>query len=295
MSLDQVLLLKLVKENSLKLNNNHNYIIVNTAVASIYNHPDFSSELITQALIWEELIIQDKKDDWYKVKQRDGYMGWIHSFYVVDSFTYDNNNLLQDLKNWYWVKDRFLTLSLEDNSNFLISYGSLIPCFKKKNKFFTVLPNNKKVNTDMNSLISCTDKIDYQDNILYSTKQLIGAPYLWGGKSSFGFDCSGLVQSVFNVCNVNTSNYTKSMLPRDVSQQISSDILIEKKNKPNTGDIIFFSTDNKVDHVGLYISNREFIHSSGSVKINSIDRESQYYSDKLEINLYGIYKVDIEC
>ena len=284
----------MVKENSLKLNN-HNYIIVNTAVASIYNNPNFSSELITQALFWEELIVNDKKDNWYQVKQRDGYVGWIHSFYTVDSSVYDNNNLLQDHENWYWVKNKFLTLSLEDNSNLLISYGSLIPCFKEKGQFFTMLPNNKKVNIDINSLIRYTDKRDYQDNILYSTKQLIGSPYLWGGKSAFGFDCSGLLQSIFNVCNVNANNYTKSMLPRDASEQVLSDILIEKKDQPNIGDIIFFKTDSKVDHVGLYINNQEFIHSSGFVKINSIDKENQYYSNKLELNLYGIYEINKKC
>ena len=97
----------MVKENSLKLNN-HNYIIVNASVASIYSHPNFSSELITQALIWEELIIRDKKDNWYQVKQRDGYKGWIHSFYVLDSSIYDNNKLLQDKKNWYWTAQKKL-------------------------------------------------------------------------------------------------------------------------------------------------------------------------------------------
>ena len=275
------------KENSLKLNN-HNYIIVNTAVASIYHSPNFSSELITQALLWEELIINDKKDNWYHVKQRDGYEGWIHSFYVIDSSIYDKNKLLQDRKEWYWVKNKFLNLSLKGNSNFLISYGSLIPCFKDKNQLFTILPNSKRVIVDEGSLIRFTDNVNYGDNIIYSAKELVGIPYLWGGKSSFGFDCSGLVQTVLNVCGIKS-------FPRDTSQQILSDVLIEKKDKPNTGDIIFFKTNNEVDHVGLYINNQEFIHSSGFVKINSIDKENQYYSNKLELNLYGIYEINIKC
>ena len=74
-----------------------------------------------------------------------------------------------------------------------------------------------------------------------------------------------------------------------------SNILIEKKDKPNIGDVIFFKTDNKVNHVGLYINDKEFIHSSGFVKINSIDKENQYYSNKLELNLYGIYEINIKC
>jgi len=77
---------------------NNEYRIVSSSVASIYSEPSFASELITQALIWEELIISQKKDNWYQVRQRDGYIGWIHSFYTVNSFVYDNNPLLKDYK-----------------------------------------------------------------------------------------------------------------------------------------------------------------------------------------------------
>ena len=80
------------------------------------------------------------------------------------------------------------------------------------------------------------------------------------------------------------------MLPRDASEQVLSDILTKKKEEPNIGDIIFFKTNSKVNHVGLYINNREFIHSSGYVKINSINKESQYYSENLDINLYPKFK-----
>ena len=168
----------MVKENSLKLNK-HNYIIVHTAIASIYSHPNFSSELITQALFWEELTVHSMEGNWYKVKQRDGYEGWIHSFYVMDSSVYDNNKLLQDKKNWYWVKNKFLNLSLENNRNFLISYGSLIPCFKDKNQFFTILPNTEKVIVDKQSLIKSTDTINYKDNIkLFSITILTFGPIM---------------------------------------------------------------------------------------------------------------------
>ena len=272
---------------------NDEYKIALSSVSSIYSHPSFTSELITQALIWEELIVCDKKDNWYKVKQRDGYVGWIHSFYIVDSSVYDNNKLLQEHKKWYWVKDKFVTLLLKDNSNILISFGSLIPCFQDENQFFTLLPNNEKVSINKNSLIKITDKVDYGENILYCTKQLIGTPYLWGGKSSFGFDCSGLLQSLLNVCNVNVSNYRTAMLPRDASQQILSDILIEKQGEANIGDIIFFKNSNKINHVGLYINKRDFVHSSGFVRVNSLDEKSKYYSNKLKMNLHGIYRVKL--
>ena len=101
------------------------YKIVSSTVASIYNQPTFTSELITQALLWEELLICRKKNNWYKVKQRDGYIGWIHSFYIVDSSIYKNNKQLQNRNNWYWVKDKSVELLLKDNTILEISFGSL--------------------------------------------------------------------------------------------------------------------------------------------------------------------------
>ena len=93
--------------------------------------------------------------------------------------------------------------------------------------------------------------------------------------------------------NVNASNYRSAILPRDASQQISSDILTKKKDEPNIGDIIYFKNGNKINHVGLYIDKRDFIHSSGFVKVNSIDKKSKYYSDKLKMNFHGIYRIKL--
>ena len=263
-------------------------MIVNTPVASIYRKPNFSSELITQALIWEKLAIINKEDNWYKIKQRDGYEGWVHSFYVVASTVHNSNKFLQDKKNWYWVKNKFLNLSLENNQNFLISYGSLIPCFEDNGNLFTILPSIREpIKINRKSLISYTSRIRYEEIIEKSANELIGLPYLWGGKSSFGFDCSGLLQSIFNVSNF-------KFLKRDASQQVLSDMLIKKNSDPNIGDVIFFKIGKKIDHVGLYINNKEFIHSSGYVRINSVDKENKYYSNKLEVNSYGLYEVNIK-
>ena len=87
-------------------NSKNEHKIVSTSVASIYSKPSFSSELINQALFWESLIIYDVNEKWYKIKQRDGYDGWIHSFYLTNSAIYDEHcNDLQNLENWYFVMD----------------------------------------------------------------------------------------------------------------------------------------------------------------------------------------------
>ena len=266
------------------------YRIVSSSVASIYDKPTFDSELTTQALFWESLEIYDKKDNWYKIKLKDGYTGWIHSFYTLDSSVYDNHKLLQDSENWYWVTGKFLSLPLSRNSEVLVSFGSLIPCFNENNFFFTILPNSQKIGINKKKLSRFTDYRDYKESVIEFSSQLIGVPYLWGGKSSLGFDCSGLVQSIVNVC----TNHTipeRSFLPRDTSKQVLSDILIRNKENPIPGDIIFFQSNNNVDHVGIYINDTDFIHSSGFVKVNSVDKKSKYYSRELDRKIYGIYRI----
>ena len=272
-------------------NSFNEYKIVLSSVASIYSKPSFKSELITQALFWEKLTILDSKDNWYKVKQRDNYVGWLHSFYITDSLVYDNNEFLRDLKNWYWVKDKFLYLKLENGVDFLVSFGSLVPCLVKREKLFIIFPDNTELAVNKNALINFKDKQDYKKMVSYASSQLLGIPYLWGGKSSFGFDCSGLIQAIINVANINSCNVKKSFLPRDASKQAESNVLIENKEEPNKGDVIFFKTKNIIDHVGIYINNIDFIHSSSYVKVNSISRRSRYYSSKLKNKLYGIYRI----
>ena len=58
--------------------------IVLTSVAPIYTNPTFSSEMINQALFWEALTIIESKDNWFKIEQKDGYLGWVHSFYLME-------------------------------------------------------------------------------------------------------------------------------------------------------------------------------------------------------------------
>ena len=272
----------MVKESLLKLTNTNEYKIVSTSIASIYNKPSFSSELVTQALIWEALIVISKKDNWYKVQLKDKYIGWIHNFYITDSSIYDKNSYLKNHENWYWVKDKFISLLLNNMTTFIISYGSCIPCFIENDTYFTLLPNKQKAKINKDSLVSLSSINNYKENIIYSMMQLLGTPYLWGGKSFFGFDCSGLIQSILNICNFK--------LPRDASDQILSKKIIENSNNPNIGDLIFFKSKSLVNHVGLYINKTDFIHSSGYVKVNSINSNSKYFCPNLNKNYFKTFK-----
>ena len=255
------------------------YKIVNVSVASIYNKPSFSSELITQALFWEKISILKIKDDWFKVRLKDKYYGWIHSFFVLDENLVKEN--FQKLKNWYFVKDKFCEISLSNNVKYFLSFGTMLPCQEGK-LFKLLLPNGKKVNVDRKKLVVATADPSF-DEILKWSKNLLGSPYLWGGKSSFGYDCSGLIQSLLLLKNIN--------FPRDTKDQISSDYLISSKfNIGKRGDLIYFFDNDKPNHVGIFLTSEVFIHSSGFVKMSSVVKGNIFYDEGLSIMKSKIFK-----
>ena len=198
--------------------------IVKTSVANLYNSSSFKSELVTQALYHEKLLILDQDKNWYKVRQWDNYESWIHSFYV---FNIDDEN---DLETTFTSKS------------------------KPKKKF-----------SDNNLIDIATEFLDI--------------PYLWGGKSRFGFDCSGFVQTVFFTFGIE--------LPRDSYQQMDYKGLVEiKYSDAQVGDLLFFLDNKNVNHVAISIGNEEIIHSSGYVKIEKLKENKELYQ-----NLYKVMSI----
>ena len=191
------------------------YCLVKTRVANLYKKRSFNSELVTQALIDERMLILRKKDNWYKVKQWDNYESWVHNFYV--------------------------------NSN--ISFNSF--------------NNFKKYRFSNNQFVK-------------HAKSFLDIPYLWGGKSSLGFDCSGFVQTVFKRFGID--------FPRDCSDQINRHQLIEIKHVDiSIGDLLFFEDNKVINHVAICIGNGQIIHSSGYVKIEQLEENKMLYNKLYKI------------
>ena len=264
-------------------NYNEEYRIVSTSIAPIYSSPSFSSDLINQALFWEGLIVLDKKEKWIKIKQRDGYVGWMHTFYTTDSEAYEKNPMLRNYDNWYFIKNRYSEILLKDNNRLLLSFGTILPCLINENKYIVILPNNQKVNIDGNSIINITKNVRLDDVILYA-KSLLGVPYLWGGRSSFGIDCSGLVQTLLF--------FLKIHFPRDTKDQISFNNMIQIKSNFEKGDIIFFSKNTIINHVVIFINKSEYVHSSGSVRLNSISANNDNYDNHLFNLIDSVYRIN---
>ena len=110
----------------------------------------------------------------------------------------------------------------------------------------------------------------------------LDAPYLWGGRSPFGIDCSGLVQMTYKLSGIK--------LPRDAGQQASCGTTINLLSEAQAGDLAFFDNEEGIiTHVGIILPNNQIIHASGRVRVDSLDHEGIYnvkkkqYSHKLRL------------
>ena len=234
--------------------------VVKTTYANIYREPSFSSEMITQALFFETLEVKSEHDSWLKISQWDGYEGYVHKFYLCD---FDKNRedrtILTERLTPIYMKPELISVSM------LAPFGSRISCSRNNNNWC-----NLKLDS-LNYYFKAPATMNYpinRDTIISHCDRLMGSPYLWGGKTPFGYDCSGFVQEIFRSVDVN--------LNRDTSQQIqdsrfpSIDLSAIKR-----GDIIFFDFEKKgVDHVGIWYGDDQVIHCGGCVKIQSIHDDS---------------------
>ena len=239
-----------------------NTLIVKTAYANIYSEPSFGSQMVTQALFFEELEIKSEHNNWYKINQWDGYTGYIHKFYLSNTYNLD------DLEQVF-ISDRFKSLysSLDFNEepSIIIPFGAIILAKEHKGALRTT-------SIDGNSYYlkpSIVNNIkDVREQIIHNSKKLLGSPYLWGGKTPFGYDCSGFVQSIYNSVGFK--------IRRDTSEQINESKMMDIDFKNiDKGDLIFFSIEGEgVDHVGIWCGEDSIIHCGGELKLQSIYDDS---------------------
>jgi hypothetical protein len=249
------------------------YFIINTAVASVYKDATHQSEMVTQALFGETCEIIDQKNDWYFIKQWDGYEGWIYSFNgLVTKEKYKPNFILNELYGKITDKNSEMIKN--------IVFGARVRAEKIGDHFSIDLPNDYAA-ISKNAFISKPQSAT-RKNIVNIANKFLGSPYLWGGKSPYGMDCSGLVQTIFKAVGVD--------MPRDASQQAS---LLQKYriNKDDLiyGDLLFFGKDEKITHVAISLGELSFINARGYVRKESIDENNSGFSRKLaDLFLYGV-------
>lgn len=242
------------------------------SVSNIRALPDDVSELVSQALMGTPLRVLDHNNKWYRIQTPEKYIGWMDSS-GLQLFTANEME--------YWRKaDRYLynhlsgyaydAPTLRGNIITDLVLGDLFEVESAVNRFLKIkIPDGRRGYVRKSDCISFHDWSCSEPNVkslLPVAMQMMGTPYLWGGASGKAVDCSGFVKLVYYAQGV--------ILARDASQQARYGESIDFNNINNLqpGDLLFFgSSAQRISHVGIYIGEGNFIHSSGRVHISSID------------------------
>lgn len=270
--------------------------IINLSVANLRTKPGHASEMASQALLGTQVDILQRSKGEYRVRTPEGYISWVPTSSVV-AMTATELQEWKSRKKIVYTNDFGKTLSKPDPKSLRISdlvYGNILALQKETPQYYEVAyPDGRIGYVPKSEAIALDAWIKSRnltaDNVLSSAKTMLGLPYLWGGTSVKGVDCSGFTKTAFFM-----NGY---VIPRDASQQVLAgdpvDILDQaghfdpskalKNLKP--ADLLFFaagkanSPNARVTHVALYIGNGEFIHSAGTVRINSMLKDASNYDD----------------
>ncbi len=266
--------------------------LINNSFANLRSQPRHSSELVSQATMGTPVVILKKKGGWMLVKTPDSYIAWVTSSSVS---LLDSQSIVQwrNSRRLIVVSRMALVHDVDNRSVVADVVQGNILCVsgEKDNLFFVVLPDGR------HGVVAKDDAVLFDRwlqeckadglSLMAMARQFTGLPYLWGGTTPYGFDCSGFVKHLYFMCGV--------VLSRDASQQIRYGVAIDKSKTDSfePGDLLFFGDDGRgtVTHVGMSLGGSEFIHQSGMVKINSFDVESPLFSRYYVDNLVGVRRI----
>jgi len=237
------------------------------------------SEMVTQLIFGDIFSVLVEKKKWLQILiEADGYEGWIDKtmFFEISQSQF---NQIKHSKNK--VSNKLVSYIETENEKIHLVKGSSFP-----------LMENNQIMIGENSFslteFETVKGKNIRSEIIETAKDYLSTPYLWGGKSPFGIDCSGFSQIVYKINGI--------QIPRDASQQVSLGASRNFIDEAQAGDLAFFDNeDGVVIHVGIIMEGRKIIHASGKVRIDNIDhqgiynQESKSYTHKLRViqNIIG--------
>ena len=215
-----------------------------------------TSEMVSQLLFGETFTVLERKMQWLYIKNSfDGYQGWIDHKQVAEISEEFYTELQKETPKY--SNELINYLSLENKNLVPISIGARFPLIKS-NCFFI---NDTTYQYDGELISNKKTKKE----IVETSFNYLNTPYLWGGKTPFGIDCSGFTQMVYKI-----NGYK---LFRDASQQAKQGEVLSFIEESVPGDLAFF--DNKegfITHVGIILANNYIIHASGKVRLDRLDQ-----------------------
>jgi gamma-D-glutamyl-L-lysine dipeptidyl-peptidase len=257
--------------------------VVNVSLSNIRAQPIESAEMASQALLGTRLKILEKQKSWYRVQTPDDYIGWVNGSTITKIDEKQYQELLKAPKLIYIQPFGFARIDTTDLALPVadLTLGNLLILKDKTLSYSKIeFPDKRIAYVKNNEVIDTQTWLNGHDS---TTKALVkyaynftGVPYLWGGTSFKGVDCSGFARMAY---------FSQGMyLPRDASQQAKLGQLVSISNdfaNLKEGDLLYFGNleTKRVLHVAIWVGNKSFIHSSGMVRINSFDTKSPFYDE----------------
>lgn len=251
------------------------YHVCRVAVAPIRKEASDASEIVSQLLFGDRVTLIEKTEKWCLIKTlHDSYEGWM-DYKQLEIISEPQFNDDANFSNLTAVN--FDNRLIDDQGSvYYLSAGSTLP-FYSAGYCFTGNTRYKVVTTPI--LPASTN---FEKEVETTAKFFQNAPYLWGGRTLFGIDCSGFSQIVYKIFGI--------ALPRDASQQVDKGELVDFLSSAKMGDLAFFDNEEgRIVHVGIMLGNNKIIHAAGKVRIDPIDdqgifnNELDRYTHKLRV------------
>lgn len=235
------------------------YGICPISIAPLRAEPSDASEMVSQVLYGEYFKIIDSRKKWVRIRlAHDNYEGWLDAKQFIEIEADQYHEIHDDTK--MYAQDLISHLSHTDETLSTITIGAQI--------------STAQILADNYSHQGKEFSLD-RDAIIENALLLLNAPYLWGGRSPLGIDCSGFTQLVYRM-----SGYH---LLRDASQQATQGEVLSFIEEATQGDLAFFdNSEGAITHVGIIMNDNYIIHAHGKVRIDRLDQSGIFNVEKHE-------------
>ena len=235
------------------------YGICNLSIVPLRFEPSDKTELVSQVLYGDYFKVLEQRKSWSKIRLAfDKYEGWIDNKQYLDISEEQYQKLHQETPILTYDLIDFVQ---DDNSQlYAIPLGAAL-------NGLAILKHNHEGQT--------VNDIKTKDNLIETAFIYLNTPYLWGGKTPFGIDCSGFTQMVYKL-----NGYK---LLRDASKQATQGDALSFIEESEPGDLAFFdNSEGEIVHVGIIMKDNYIIHAHGKVRIDRLDHSGIYNAEKGE-------------
>jgi hypothetical protein len=233
------------------------YGICNLSIVPLREASSDRSELVTQLLYGERFQILESRKKWSRIRLHfDGYEGWIDNKQFL-SISEDDYKLI-NTKPAKYASDLVDFISVEENQLLTIPIGSNVESARYLQHTFEGKSTSEKLP---------------KEHLIDTALLYLNAPYLWGGKTPFGIDCSGFTQMVYKL-----NGYK---LLRDANLQATQGEPLSFIEESEPGDLAFFdNAEGVITHVGIIMKDNYIIHAHGKVRIDRLDHTGIFNNEK---------------